>query len=373
VDKRCRDIIALNLISDLGPRKMASLLRQVSDTEEIFHLSGSEFNKITADPIRDIGRLKTIRASEDLERELKFIEDEGISPICIGDEDYPEDLVNIYDPPSVIFCKGRPCSQDRNAVAIVGSRNCSAYGIRMAEKIAYDLAEKGITIVSGMARGVDSAAHRGALKAGGRTIAVMGSGFRYIFPQGSKDIVSSISKSGAVLTEYISEIHPSKSTFPRRNRIISGMAKGIVVVEAAMKSGALITADFALQQGRDVFAVPGPADSYASKGTNKLIQDGAKLVMCAEDVIEELNLELCSDAEKQSEFAFEGMGEVEYRVIEILKDRRPIHVDHIFESVEIDPGVLRETLLRMEIKGLLKKLAGQNYMLNYSEEKIYAI
>jgi DNA processing protein len=210
--------------------------------------------------------------------------------IHLRDEKYPEALKNIYSPPRELFYKGDLLKEDSNCVAIVGSRKCSLYGLQMAEKIAFELASRGITVVSGMAKGVDQAAHRGALKAKGRTIAVMGSGFNHIYPSGSEALAQEILESGAVITEYTADTRPLRMNFPKRNRIISGLSKGVVVVEAAEKSGSLITVDFALNQGRDVFAVPGRVDSPVSRGTNLLIQNGAKAVMNVDDILNELDL-----------------------------------------------------------------------------------
>jgi len=213
-----------------------------------------------------------------------------IKALHLEDEKYPEALKNIYSPPRELFYKGDLLKEDSNAVAIVGSRKCSLYGMQVAEKIAFELATRGITVVSGMAKGIDQAAHRGALKAKGRTIAVMGSGFNHIYPAGSEKLAQEIAESGAVITEYSANTKPLRMNFPKRNRIISGLSNGIVVVEAAEKSGSLITVDFALDQGKDVFAVPGRIDSAVSRGTNLLIQNGAKMVVNIDDILSELNV-----------------------------------------------------------------------------------
>lgn len=221
----------------------------------------------------------------------KFLSDKGeIAEVRLGDDSYPERLSQIYDPPSVLYYKGSFFAEDLNAVAIVGSRKCSSYGLKMAAEIARGLASRGITVVSGLARGIDIQAHKAAIASGGRTIAVMGSGFAHIYPPEAKSLVGDIISCGAVITEYDYGVKPLKWNFPKRNRIISGMSIGVVVVEAEEKSGALITADFALEENREVFAVPGRADLDTSKGTNALIQSGAKLVTRAEDVLDEINI-----------------------------------------------------------------------------------
>ena len=201
--------------------------------------------------------------------------------------EYPTLLKEIFNPPRELFIKGSIILEDACAIAIVGTRTPTAYGIKQCEKISCELAKKGITIVSGMARGIDSVAHKSAIKAGGRTIAILGSGLNRIYPPENKKLYEDISKNGAVISEFAPNTPPMPYNFPKRNRIISGMAIGVVVVEAAVRSGSLITANFALEQGRDVFAMPGNINSPRSNGTNALIKDGAKLVEDVSDVLNE--------------------------------------------------------------------------------------
>lgn len=210
--------------------------------------------------------------------------------ISISDKDYPARLKNIYSPPVDLYIKGEFLPEDEIAVALVGSRKASQYGLELSEKLAYDLATRGITVVSGLARGIDSAAHRGALKAKGRTIAVFGCGIDYIYPPENKLLAEQIQERGALISEFPDKLSPKPYNFPRRNRIISGLSLGVVVIEAARTSGALITANFALEQGREVFAVPGKVNSDTSEGVHRLLKEGAKLVETVDDIIEELNL-----------------------------------------------------------------------------------
>jgi DNA processing protein len=252
-------------------------------------------------------------------------------------------------------------SADRNAVAIVGARRCSEYGLKVAEKLAFDLASRGLTVISGMARGIDTAAHRGALKAKGRTVAVIGSGFRHVYPPGNKKLLSLIAEKGAVLTEHTSGTLPLKGNFPRRNRIISGMAQGVIVVEAARKSGAMITVDYALEQGREVFAVPGRIDAFASSGTNKLIQGGAKLVTCVEDVLEELNFDesakpVPAAAEENREKFLTAR---QQKVLKAIRGEGSAHIDQIYNRTEIEFRHLSGVLLKLELNGFIEKLPGQ--------------
>jgi DNA processing protein len=255
--------------------------------------------------------------------------------------------------------------------------------MEMAGKIAYGLAEKGVTVVSGMARGIDSAAHRGALKAGGRTIAVMGSGFNYLYPPENKVLAEEIAAGGAVVTEFDADTEPFKQNFPKRNRIISGLAKGVVVVEAAKKSGAMITVRLALEQGREVFAVPGRADTLTSGGTNELIQKGAKLVTSAEEVLEEILLdkwtpegkehssenvkrkkinersERSAHAGQNSED--EGLSAEELSVLDAMKGNSPMHIDRMSERSGLSAALIGRNLLKLELKGRIKALAGKRY------------
>ena len=283
-----KDILALSLVPGLGPRRITSLVDAVKDTAEIFSMPDRRLAEILGRGFKHTEKLRSVRQSGEYAEELEYIESENVKVLCFKDEGYPGPLRDIYDPPPVIFYKGSIKAEDANSVAIVGSRRASSYGIRMAEELAAGLVEKGVTVISGLARGVDLAAHQGALSAGGRTLAVMGTGFRHIYPPEASGTVPGICASGAVITEYPSKASPTRMSFPRRNRIISALSRGVVIVEAAEKSGALITADFALEQGREVFAVPGRADIRTSKGTNSLIQQGAKLVTCAEDILEEI-------------------------------------------------------------------------------------
>lgn len=348
MNKVCRDAIALSFVPEMGNKKIISFMQNFGDLEE-----GSN-------------SIRSIQRSEEYLKEMDYIEKNGIKTVCYKDAHYPDQLRNIYDPPAILYYKGELEAADIDAVAIVGTRRCSIYGLQMAEKLAYDLAEKGITVVSGMARGIDTAAHNGALKAKGRTIAVMGSGFGRVYPEGSESLIEKIAENGAVLTEYPSFMQPLQYNFPNRNRIISGLAKGVVVVEAAKKSGALITADFALEQGKDVFAVPGRADSYVSKGSNKLIQDGAKLVMDVNDILEELKME--SPAKDNVERPIlqkkDAAQPEEERILNSIRTEKVVHVNDMLEKADMGIGELSEILVRLEMKGFVKALAGKRYCLS---------
>ena len=276
---------------------------------------------------------------------------------------YPDNLKNIYNPPEKLFVDGEILPSDNNAIAIVGTRRASYYGMEQCEKLSYDLAIRGITIISGMARGIDSAAHRGALKAKGRTIAVLGSGHNHIYPPENKKLYGEIVKNGAVVSEYEPDIPPFRTNFPKRNRIISGMSKGVVIIEAPRKSGALITADFALEQGRDVFALPGNISSARSSGTNALIKEGAKLVEGISDILEELKnvIDIKEIDSADSKPGLEKCSSDEKMIFSILSDKSK-SIDEISSIANLPVYKISEALLKLELKRLIKGLPGENFV-----------
>lgn len=280
--------------------------------------------------------------------------------VNIKDGEYPEILKTMKNPPEELFVNGKIIPSDRNAVAIVGTRRATFYGLQQCEKIAYDLAERGITIVSGMARGIDSRAHRGALKAGGRTIAVMGSGHDCIYPPENKKLYDEISQNGAVISQFPNKTEPRPFNFPMRNRIISGLALGILVIEAPEKSGALITAECALEQGREVFAIPGNINSTKSSGSNALIKDGAKLVQDAEDILEEFERILdFRNAEKKRSLPV--LSSEEKAVFDIVGDEAKA-IDEISDISGMRSGEISKILFKLELKKLIKTMPGSNFV-----------
>ncbi|MCM8789491.1 MAG: DNA-processing protein DprA [Candidatus Omnitrophica bacterium] len=288
---RLEAYVALNLIGDIGTVRFNRLKNYFGKPENIFNTPYEKLVDILGITDTLARRLASFK-QEELKKELALAKRLSLKIITLEDSDYPENLKNIPGAPIVLYVKGSFIIQDNFGFSIVGSRRASLYGLNAAEKFASELSQKGFTIISGMARGIDTYAHKGALKAGGRTVAVMGSGFNHIYPQENIDLAEEISKNGAVISEFPINAEPLPQNFPRRNRIISGLSLGVIVVEAARNSGALITADFALEQGRDVFALPGKIDSNLSFGTNGLIKQGAKLVSCVDDILEELNTNL---------------------------------------------------------------------------------
>lgn len=297
-----------------------------------------------------------------------------IRKISLDDAEYPKQLKNIHKPPAQLYVNGSFAPQDNVAVALVGSRRASPYGLEMAGKLGFDLAARGVTVVSGMARGIDTAAHRGALKARGRTIAVMGSGHGRIYPPENEELYHEIARTGAVVTEFGDTMEPLAQNFPQRNRIISGLSLGVVVVEAAKDSGALITATLAAEQGREVFAVPGKISSSTSSGTNSLIKDGARLVQSVDDILDELFIhEIApldgSEKTKADEsvarmtkaYICNSLTESERAVYKLLSDE-PVYIDEILVKAGVEPAAASKALLNLQLKKLVREMPGKQYV-----------
>jgi len=289
--------------------------------------------------------------------ESRLIKEENVKVITIKDAEYPVNLKEIHDPPAVLYVKGELKKEDKLSVAIVGSRHSSNYGRDTAERLATELAQLGITVISGMARGIDTAAHNGALNSKGRTIAVLGSGLANIYPPENKALFYKIAESGAVISEFPMTMPPLAANFPRRNRIISGLSLGTVIVEAAWKSGALITARCAYEQGREVFSVPGEVGRITAFGTNQLIKDGAKLVETAEDILEELAVPIKECITKRSKVLPADLKQEELKILRVLENG-PMYVDKIAEESLISISGTSSALTCLEIKGLIKRLPG---------------
>jgi DNA processing protein len=290
----------------------------------------------------------------------------NIKTVSLESREYPDNLKVIHGAPKMLFVRGNILKSDHNAVAIVGTRTPTYYGLEQSEKISYDLALRGITVVSGMARGIDSAAHRGAIKAGGRTIAVLGSGHGHIYPPENRKLYEEIAKCGAVISEFPQDTLPLRANFPRRNRIISGLTKGTVVVEAPERSGALITANFALEEGREVFAVPGNITSSKSCGTNRLIKEGAKLVQNVDDILEELRHVI--DTEDTDKIRDAESGKVstllsfeEEKAFAAL-DENPKSLDQISEILDLPTQKVSQLLIKLELKSFIKTLPGEHFV-----------
>ena len=280
------------------------------------------------------------------------------------DRAYPRRLLSIYDYPPVLFLRGTVRPADELAVAVVGSRKASPYGLRITRRLTAELVRRGVTVVSGLARGIDTEAHRTALECGGRTVAVLGSGIDVIYPRENRSLADRIAGRGAVVSEFAPGTAPEPGFFPRRNRIISGLSLGVVIVEARRRSGALITARYAADQGREVYAVPGPVDQPGSAGPHGLIQDGAKLVTCVEDILEEVP-QLSRAGRKTGERTGgrpdPELTAVERRLMEALTGD-PTTVDDLIGRLQWEPSKLLAVLFSLEVKGLVRQLAGKRFL-----------
>ncbi len=365
MNERKEGWIALNLIEGLGYLRIRNLLKKFREPKKVFSASLSELLAVPGISNIIAGKIKRFSIPS-WERELKLIAESGISVLTIEDKNYPSNLKLIYDPPPVLYVQGNLEQKDRLAIAIVGTRRCSYYGRKTADALSYELTNRGFTVVSGMARGIDTASHKAALKAGGRTIAVLGSGLMRIYPRENGELATKISKSAAVISEFPLLTAPERRNFPRRNRIISGLSLGVVVIEAPNRSGALITADFALEQGREVFALPGNIDQPTSSGTLRLIKQGAKLVTGADDVIEELGsliTLLPKKKEAKGKKVISDNLQGEEKDLYHLLTNSPRHIDEITENSGLSASTTAGLLMKLELKGLVKQLPGKLYVL----------
>jgi len=362
--------VGLNTVSGIGPVRFKRLLEHFQDAGSAWQASQSELQAAGLDS-RSIEALLATRRSLSLDSEVARLAQEGATVLTWEDEGYPSRLRQIHSSPPLLYVRGEIRPQDEWAVAVVGTRAATRYGRQMVEEIAGDLARSGITVVSGLARGIDSLAHRAALRAGGRTIAVLGSGIDIIYPHEHRDLADKIIERGALITEYPLGTKPEAGNFPPRNRIISGLSLGTLVVEAGKRSGALITADYALEQGREVFALPGSVNSRKSEGTNRLIQEGAaKLVMSVEDILEELNLTM---VERHQEVrAAVPADEREARILEHVSSQ-PLHVDEIGQRANLPISEVTSTLAMMELKGMVRQVGGMNYVVARERGVQYAV
>jgi len=357
------------MVSDIGTIRLKKLLEYFGTPENILKAAPEKLTQVFGIGEKIAAGIHSLK-KEALDRELKLAEKLGLKILIQEDADYPENLKNIYDPPIVLYVKGELKEEDKFSIAIVGSRRASFYGLSLAEKFAFELAGRGFTVISGMARGIDTCAHKGALKEGGRTIAVMGSGFNHIYPEENKKISEKISQNGAVISELPVDAKPLPQNFPRRNRVISGLSLGVLVVEAAQNSGALITADFALEQGREVFALPGKVDSHTSFGTNGLIKQGAKLVSCVDDILEEFILPAagCKKEEagldKNLSSSLPSQGREECELYGLISGQA-VQLDELVEKTALDIPRVSAILLRLEMKKLVKQLPGKQFVRSY--------
>lgn len=366
-------LILLNLLPDIGAVRLKVLLKRFGSIKNIFTATQAELEEVEDIGPKIASSILKYEKERELERELKLINKHNVKVISCLDKEYPDNLKEIYNSPIILYVRGNILPEDKFAIAIVGSRNASHYGISAAERLGYELASRGLTITSGLARGIDAAGHKGALKAKGRTIAVLGNGLADIYPPEHLELADEIAKNGAVVSEFPMETAPLKENFPRRNRIISGLSLGVVVVEAAKNSGALITADFALEQGRELYAVPGQARAVTSYGTNMLIRQGAKLVETADDIIEELKEIIKGDSLFKAKSESKGesdifpsakmhnLNESERKVLDAV-NCEPTFIDDIVDVANLSTSEILNCLTKLELKGLIEQLPGKSYV-----------
>ncbi|MBT3362939.1 MAG: DNA-protecting protein DprA [Chloroflexi bacterium] len=360
--------IGFNLIPGIGRARTLKLEQNFASMEQAWHADAKQLKAAGLDT-KSVEAIISGRSSIALDREMEKLATHNVKAHTWNDPEYPSQLRDIYDAPPVIYVKGMLTANDYWSIAVVGSRQASVYGKEIAEGISKDLARNKITVISGLARGIDTVAHKAALRAGGRTIAVMGCGLDMIYPAENAELAKHIAENGALISDYPIGTKPAAHNFPRRNRIMSGLSLGVLVVEAADASGALITADMALEQNREVFAVPGNVLSPLSRGTNHLIQDGAKLVMQAEDILEELNLSAIPAQVEPKQSIM--VSETESALIKQLS-YDPTHIDAICRSSGLGIAIVSSNLAMMELRGLVKQVNGMNYVLSRQSNIINA-
>jgi DNA processing protein len=346
-------------ISGMTEAKLKNLLQKFQNPQAIFDAQKDDLLEIKGIDNEIASAIKNYTQSKETEEKLKRAEQLGVKIVSYLDDDYPKNLKNISHAPPVLFMRGEIKPEDEKALAVIGTRTPTPYGRMVAEKFAGELGQIGITIVSGLARGIDVAAHIGALKVKARTIAVLGCGLDIYYPPENKIYYDQISQNGAVVSEFNLGTTPFAMNFPKRNRIISGLSLGVLAVEASEKSGVLNTVTWAIDQGREVFAVPGAINQRTSEGTNRLIKDGVKPVTSIDDICSELKIAFDRKEKRET-----PVSEIEQRILDILS-AEPLYPDQIVESLNEKIEVLLPQLLSLEIKGLIKQLPGNKYIKNF--------
>ncbi|HOY10047.1 MAG TPA: DNA-processing protein DprA [Candidatus Omnitrophota bacterium] len=364
--------VVLNAVPGLSNRMVLRLIGHFGTAVAVLRAKSRVFAGIEGVSAAAVKNIRCFEQDEFLKKEYSLCSSLKIQVTTLWEDGFPRILKQIPDCPVVLYHKGDIRHEDDTSVAVIGSRRATVYGRLVAEQLASRLADFGITVVSGMARGIDSAAHTGSLKARGRTLAVLGCGLTHIYPPENEGLMETIARHGAVLSEFPLETAPLRYNFPRRNRIISGLSLGVIVVEAHRRSGALITSRFALEQGREVFSVPGRVDQPASWGTNQLIKDGARVVLGVEDILEELRIPLrnCPSQRVFQERA-SGRGGLKpaagmnltagQQLIYDNLDGKPVHIDGLAAQCQKAGTEITEALLQMELRGFVKRWPGQYY------------
>jgi DNA processing protein len=353
--------LGFSLVPEIGPKRLGMMLAHFGDLAAAWQASAYELEQagLDATPRRN---LLNLREKLDLSNEMHHIEQAGAYLLTLHDDGYPTLLSRLPDAPILLYIKGALQAADDRAVGVVGTRRATTYGRDAAYHLSKELAAHQVTIISGLAPGIDTAAHKGALDAGGRTLAVLGCGIDITYPQENRELARQISQHGALVSEFPLGMRPGKNNFPRRNRIISGLSLGVLVAEAPEKSGALITASSAADQGRDVFAVPGNIFNPMGLGANRLIQDGAKLVTCAQDMLDELEIVTERQETRAVVNRVVSANPTEARIMDHLM-AEPIHVDELVRLTGFPTAVVSSTLTILELKGLARSIGPMQYCL----------
>ncbi len=364
-DEHLLDALQLNLVPGVGPKVREALGASFGSMADVLSASRDQLLQVPGVGRKLAEAIVRANHSEDAQRELHRCRELGLKLYRRGAADYPRMLSETHDPPSVLYCRGALEPRDELAVAIVGSRRCTHYGRQQSEHFSAALARAGITIVSGLARGVDAAAHRAAVAAGGRTIAVLANGLGSIYPPEHRQLADEIVPCGAVLSEFSLDTEPKPGHFPQRNRIISGLSLGVIIIEASRRSGALHTARHAMEQGREVFAVPGRIDSLASEGCHDLIRDGVQLIRNVDDVLESLGPLMgplqTGDHEQIHSPRELTLSDQERQILNLLSSE-PQHVDEILQNCPLESSRVLATLTVLEMKRMVQRLPGGNFV-----------
>jgi DNA processing protein len=360
------DLVCLTMVAGVGPHTCRALLERFGTAAGALDASVSALRSVPGVGSKLAERIAGARRDLDPTADLDLCRRSDVRLIARGDPAYPPPLGDIPDPPSLLYCRGTLAPSDQLAIALVGSRRCTPYGLRIAERLASALARVGLTVVSGLARGIDAAAHRGALKAGGRTLAVLANGLAQVYPPEHEDLARAVADSGALLSESPMRQVPLAGLFPQRNRLISGLSLGVVVVEATPRSGSLSTAHHAMEQNRDVFAVPGPVDSLPSQGCHRLIRDGARLVETVDDILEELGplvreVPADDDAPAVRHPAELTLSDLERSLLGHLGGQ-PVAVDELIGRTGLTAAQVMATLSVLEMRRLVRRLPGHQFI-----------
>lgn len=359
----------MNMVLGVGKTLFHRLVNSMGSPDRVFRSSPGELRRVGGIGEKIAAEILQFDVDRNVDREFRLVEKLGLRIVTLESPEYPELLKSIYDPPPVLYCQGKRLDQYPVPLAVVGTRSVSHYGRIVTERICGRMASIGVCIVSGMARGIDTVAHRAAMEFGGTTVAVFGCGLSHTYPPENRRLREKILENGTIVSEFPVTMRPERNNFPARNRIISGLSYGTLVVEAGEKSGALITTQFALEQGREVFAVPGNITAPGSRGTNGLIQAGAKLVEGPESILEELPESVRARLKKRagSEVRISpDLSDKERRIISLLIHEEK-HIDSLIENSRLSPAEVSATLVELELRGLVRQMDGKMFIANCSD------